>query len=93
MIVISEPSQITDADIRQLVEQRWTELHSPVGSMFVVEVGDSVDELEALTGCPIASNLFEDARFGSEDFVPSLKTTAVSTRWCSSWETKVALSC
>ena len=26
MIVISEPSQITDADIRQLVEQRWTEL-------------------------------------------------------------------
>ena len=73
MIVISEPSQITDADIRHLVEQRWTELDAPVGTMFIVEAGDSVDELEALTGCPIVSNLFDDARFGSEDFVPSFE--------------------
>jgi hypothetical protein len=62
MIVISEPSQITDHDIRQLVEQRWTELDSPVGSMFVVEVGDSVDELEALTGCPIVGNFQASCR-------------------------------
>ena len=73
MIVISEPSQITDPDIRQLVEQRWTELDAPVGAMFIVEVGDSVDELEALTGCPIVNNLFDDARFGSEDFVASFE--------------------
>ena len=40
MIVISEPSQITDTDIRRLVERRWTELDAPVGSMFIVEVGN-----------------------------------------------------
>ena len=80
MLVLRDPSiasSIADNDLRELVEQRFEdicdgeeyepELH---GFMIVVEAGDSVDELEAESGCPILRSYIGNARFGDPEFKP-----------------------
>jgi hypothetical protein len=73
-------SSIADLDIHGLVEQRFTEICSGEpydydlhGYMIIVEPGDSVDALEKESSCPILRNIFDDARFGDPDFVPSFE--------------------
>jgi len=41
-----------------------------LGYFIVAEAGDSVEALEAESGCPILSNLFDDVRFPDDDFSP-----------------------
>ena len=80
MLVLRDPSvasSIADNDIRELVEQRFedicageeyeADLH---GFMIVVEAGDSVDVLEAESGCPILRSYIGNARYGDPEFKP-----------------------
>ena len=80
MLVLRDPSvasDITDNDIRELVEQRFedicdgeeyeADLH---GFMIVVEPGDGVDVLEAESGCPILCSYIGTARYGDPEFKP-----------------------
>ena len=39
----------------------------------LVEPSDSIDDLEASTGCPIVTSWFSDAVFPHEDFAPSFE--------------------
>ena len=80
MLVLRDPSiasSIADNGIRELVEQRFkdicdgekyeADLH---GFMIVVEPGDSVDVLEAESGCPILRSPFGLSRYGDPGFKP-----------------------
>ena len=80
MLVLRDPSiasSIADNGIRELVEQRFkdicdgekyeADLH---GFMIVVEPGDSVDVLEAESGCPILRSYIGNARYGDPEFKP-----------------------
>ena len=80
MLVLRDPSiasSIAADDIRDLVEQRFedicdgedfdTDLH---GQFIVVEAGDSVEVLEAESGCPILRSYIGTARYGDTDFRP-----------------------
>ena len=81
MIFIRGPDRvrrIADPDIRRLVEERFDQVlngepYDPEihGEMIVVEPGDTLDSLEAETGLPIATNLFDDRRFPDPDFAPA----------------------
>ena len=72
-----QASRIDDPDLRRLVERRYAEVCSDEpydrdihGEMIVVEAGDTLTSLEGQSGCPIASNPFDDSRFPDPDFVP-----------------------
>ena len=80
MLVLCDPSSIVtinDPDLRALVEQRFEDvcdgedfdpdLH---GLFMVVEPGDSVEELEKESGCPILSSYAGTARYGDPGFKP-----------------------
>ena len=80
MLVLRDPSMassIAADDLRALVEQRFEEicdgedyeadLH---GQFIVVEAGDSVEVLEAESGCPILRSYIGNARFGDPEFKP-----------------------
>ncbi len=80
MLVLRDPSiasSIADNGIRELVEQRFkdicdgekyeADLH---GFMIVVEPGDSVDVLEAESGCPILRSYIGNDRYGDPEFKP-----------------------
>ncbi len=83
MIVLKGPalaSSIADPDIRRLVEQRFREVcagepydYDSHGYMIVVEPGDTVEALEKEAGVPILGSLFDDARFGDQDYAPSFE--------------------
>jgi hypothetical protein len=83
MFILRDPalaSSIVDPDVRSLVEQRFAEIcagdpydYDLHGYMIVVEPGDSVESLEQETSCRILRNLFDDARFGDPDFMPSFE--------------------
>lgn len=80
MIRIRGPDQtrrISDPTIRRLVEQRLTEICDGEaydveihGEMILVESGDTLASLERETGCWIATNPFDEARYPDPDFVP-----------------------
>ncbi len=83
MLVLRDPllaSSIADNDIRELVEQRFedicdgedfdTDLH---GQFIVVEAGDSVEVLEAESGCPILRSYIGNARYGDPEFKPAFE--------------------
>ena len=40
-------------------------------NFILVESSDSIDDLEASTGCPIITSWFSDAVYPHEDFAPS----------------------
>ncbi len=70
--------RIDDPDIRQLIEQRFAEVcngeqYDPElhGEMISVEPCDTLASLERGSGCPIASNPFDDVCFPDPDFVPA----------------------
>ena len=81
MLFIRGPDQvrrISDPEIRRLVEERFTQVvggdnYDPEihGEMIVAEPGDTLQSLEEQSGCPIASNPFDDARWPDPDFVPA----------------------
>ena len=81
MLLIRGPDQvrrIVDPEIRRLVEERFTQVvcgdnYDPEihGEMIVVEAGDTLATLEKDSGCPIASNPFDDARWPDPGFVPA----------------------
>jgi hypothetical protein len=83
MLVLREPrfaSRIADPGIRALVELRFAQIGRDEsfdadqhGYMIVVELGDTVQELEQETGCAILHDLFDDTGFGHPDFTPSFE--------------------
>ena len=72
-----EARRIADPGVRRLVEERFAQVlagepYDPGihGEMIVVEAGDTLSALEAESGCPIATNPFDECRFPDPDFVP-----------------------
>jgi hypothetical protein len=75
MIVIrnsEDVSSISNPCIHALLALRLQQLGTfHDGLLIVVEVGDSVEELEAVSGVAILHDTFEDVPFGHPDFTPS----------------------
>jgi hypothetical protein len=65
---LSQLNLVTDTDIRDLLRLRFEQLDMNV-SMFIVESGDIVEDIEEEIGFCILTNLFDDARFPDPDFV------------------------
>jgi hypothetical protein len=68
---LSQLNSITDPDILKLVKL-W---HSQLGdemfdSVFIIEAGDTVQDIEQEIGFSILTNLFDDIRYPDPDFVP-----------------------
>ena len=80
MLVLRDPSvasSIADNDIRELVEQRFEDICDGEayevdvhGFMIVVEPGDSTEELEEGSSCPILRSYIGNARYGDPEFKP-----------------------
>lgn len=74
MLILDAPSllgNISDLDIRIVVEQRFTQILSGEvydydrhGYIIVVESNDSIESLEEETCCSILHNFFDDTQFG-----------------------------
>ena len=80
MLLVSpaEAERISDLSIRGLVLLRFAQVcagepYDPErhGTFAVIEPGDSVDEFERQTGCPVLHDTFFEVRFGDPDFVPA----------------------
>lgn len=75
MLILREPQdacRIAHPGIRALIDLRFQQLgHFQDGLLIVVEVGDSVDDLEKVSGMAILNDPFEDVPFGHPDFSPS----------------------
>ena len=74
MLILKSPSSfdsITDPDILRLVKLRHSQLGDELfGSVIIVEVGDSLSDIEQEIGFSIMTNLFDDVRYPDTDFVP-----------------------
>lgn len=80
MLILRDPDAlacITDAGVRDLVEQRFMDLSAEDdydpdlnGYFIVVEPFDGVDTLESESGCPILRGYLGTARFGDPEFKP-----------------------
>ena len=83
MLVLRDPasaSSIADPEIRDLVEQLFVticdgepyeiEQH---GYVIIVEPGDTVEDLERESSCPILRNRNNDVRYGQPEFAPSFE--------------------
>ena len=58
--------------MQKLSNQKYVEF--TVDAQFIlVELSDSIDELEQFTGCPIITSWFSDAIYPHEDFAPSFE--------------------
>ena len=75
---------ITDPVLRELIERRIREISEccpwdadELGPMIVVEPGDTADELQAIMGFSILEGIFDDSRFGDDDFSPSFEFAEV----------------
>lgn len=78
MLVVTDPRVIADADLRDLLQLRFDQvcdgedydpdIHS---QFFLVEPGDSAEDVEVASSCPVFHNLFDQASFGDPDFAPS----------------------
>ena len=70
---VTNPNDVVDLAIRALLQLRFDQLEGVITDteFFVVEPDDTVDEIEAETGCPIVTSWFGDEVFGDDDFVPS----------------------
>lgn len=74
---ISAVAELEDPALRELIEQRIREIGESVpweadtvGYFIVVEPGDRVDALEAVSGCSILAGVDGSTRFGDPDFSP-----------------------
>jgi len=80
MLILRDPESVacnTDGEVRDLAEQRFMDLSAEDdydpdidGHFIVVEPGDSVDALEAESGCPILHSCCGTARYGEPGFSP-----------------------
>lgn len=80
MLILRDPETvacIADAEVRELVEQRFMDLcaedeYDPDinGFMIVVEPYEGVEALEEESGCPIVRSAIGKARFGDPGFRP-----------------------
>ena len=74
MLILKSPSSfnsITDPDILKLIKLRHDQLGDEMfGSLIIVEVGDSLSDIEQEIGFSIMTNLFDDVRYPDTDFVP-----------------------
>ena len=83
MLVLSDTKAITDITdpvLRQLIERRIQEISEycpwdadELGPMIVVEPGDTADDLQAIMNFSILKGIFDDSRFGDEEFAPSFE--------------------
>ena len=74
MLILKSPSSfdfITDPSILKLVKLRHDQLGDEMfGSVIIVEIGDTVEDIEKEIGFSILTNLFDDVRYPDPDFVP-----------------------
>jgi hypothetical protein len=70
--------QIDDPAIQRLVEKRFYEICNGEaydaeihGEIIVAERGDTLGSLEGESGCPIATNPFDECHFPDPDFAPA----------------------
>lgn len=83
MVVISDPSQIatiSDSHLRQLIEQRIQGIEEScpwdadeIGPIIIIKPGDTAADLEAVMGFSILESMFDESRFGDDDFAPSFE--------------------
>jgi hypothetical protein len=83
MFILRDPalaSTIADPALRGLVEERFVQIcegepydFDQHGYMLVVQPGDTVAALEEESSCSILRNLFDNARWGDPDFLPSFE--------------------
>lgn len=83
MIVLTDRAQIAgiaDSHLRQLIEQRIQEIEAScswdaeeLGPIIIVEPGDTPNDLESVMGFSILESVFDEYRFGDEDFAPSFE--------------------
>ena len=66
---LSQLNLVTDADILDLLRLRFGQLDMNV-TMFIVEPGDIVEDIEEEIGFCILTNLFDDVSYPDPDFVP-----------------------
>lgn len=77
MRYLRDAESIPYPGIRALVRQRIAELSQDVpfdpdtmGSLILVEPGDTAAQLEKECGCLITTGLFGDSKFGDPEFMP-----------------------
>ena len=74
MLILKYPSSfdlITDPDILKLVKLRHSQLGDEMfGSVFIVEIGDTVEDIENEIGFFVMTNFFDGVRYSDPDFVP-----------------------
>ena len=70
---VTNPNDVAALGIRALLQLRFDQLEGVIDDteFFVVEVGDTVDAIEAETGCLIVTSWFDSNVFGDDDFMPS----------------------
>ena len=69
---LSQLNLVTDADILDLLRLRFDQLDLDMNvSMFIVEPGDIVEDIEEEIGFCILTNLFDDISYPDPDFVPT----------------------
>ena len=75
MLILKSPSSfdsITDPDILRLVKLRHSQLGDEMFvSVIIIEIGDTVEDIENEIGFFVMTNLFDDVRYPDPDFVPS----------------------
>ena len=75
MLILKPPSSfdsITDPDILKLVKLRHSQLGDEMfGSVIIVEIGDTVEDIKNEIGFFVMTNLFDDISYPDPDFVPS----------------------
>ena len=66
---VTNPHDVVNLGIRALLQLRFDQLEGVIDDteFFVVEAADTVDDIEAETGCPIVTSWFG----GDDDFMPS----------------------
>lgn len=76
-IIRNDTTPITDAAIRQLVQQRISDLEAfetgILGYFLIVEPGDTLNALNAQIGFSIIANRFTGIRFDRPGFTPSFE--------------------
>lgn len=78
MLILRNPQQlqqVAQADIHRLLKQRFHALCDPEpynpdrhGYFILVETGDTGQVIEAVSGCPLLHDVFNDSQYGDDDF-------------------------
>ncbi len=74
MLKITHPDQLQNSSnsvLIQIVNQRFFELGET--TMYIIEDGDVISDIEATLDIPILTNLFDSLTYPDPDFVPSFE--------------------